>query len=219
MVDDADIELAANELSSEIGVDQFKLKQELEQLLNYRVPLEEAKESVRDNYGTGRINPSYPSFDVWDEQTPPPGIASEDWVAFDSDAGRRELRKAGRKLQRGYQYVTYVLSVSLRAGSLQELEQQARLMFDESPAWVRKAYNADHPLYVGHSSNLSNRLQTHGAGTLSDSPPPSRLTVLADVEGVGAVSHIDDAETAESIEKSYAVDLRDVSDSAFVYQN
>ncbi|MFT4884558.1 MAG: replication factor A1, partial [Natronomonas sp.] len=44
---------AAEELASSLGVDKAEVKEDLEKLVSYSVPMDEAKQSLRRKYGDG----------------------------------------------------------------------------------------------------------------------------------------------------------------------
>ncbi|MFC4359887.1 Single-stranded DNA binding protein [Halobium salinum] len=65
-----DVDDHAEELASDLGVDKAEVKQDLENLVQYSVPIEEAKQSVRRKHGGGSSGGSAPtSKDVGDVTT------------------------------------------------------------------------------------------------------------------------------------------------------
>ena len=51
----------AEDLASDLGVDKEEVKEDLANLVNYSVPMDEAKQSLRRKYGDGSEGGSTPS--------------------------------------------------------------------------------------------------------------------------------------------------------------
>jgi replication factor A1 len=83
----------AEELASDLGVDKEEVKADLENLVEYSVPVEEAKQSLRRKYGDGGGGSSEPSkVDVADVSTEDSNVTVTGTVLT---AGKRSIRYQG----------------------------------------------------------------------------------------------------------------------------
>ncbi|MFW5938582.1 MAG: Single-stranded DNA binding protein [Halanaeroarchaeum sp.] len=71
-----EIESHVEDLASDLGVDKEEVKDDLENLLSYSVPIDEAKQSLRRKYGGGGGNDESPAATAIDEITPETGSAT-----------------------------------------------------------------------------------------------------------------------------------------------
>jgi len=195
---------------------------ELLNLLGMSVPLEEAKMSLYDRHNaTHLLSHEYERVESWNGELPPPKISEDDWVEFSPSDGRNEVRSKGSELGMASGYTVYVVNCEFRHESVREVEQQANLLFGEIPGWVSTAWEADHSLYIGYSSELGRRLESHAVGNLSDHRSPSRVTALSDVVATGVVARTPDEDTAMEVEENYAENLEAIkpdNSSIFIYQ-
>jgi replication factor A1 len=83
----------AEDLASNLGVDKTEVKRDLENLVSYSVPLEEAKDSLRRKYGDGGGGDGGPTSKAVAEITP--GDSSVTVTATVLTAGKRSIRYQG----------------------------------------------------------------------------------------------------------------------------
>ncbi|WP_101297659.1 Single-stranded DNA binding protein [Halegenticoccus soli] len=85
----------AEELASDLGVDKEEVKRDLQNLLQYSVPIEEAKQSVRRKHGGGSSGSAAPSTKDVAEITPESGNVTV--TARVLTVGRRSIRYQGEE--------------------------------------------------------------------------------------------------------------------------
>jgi replication factor A1 len=88
-----DVDTHAEELASDLGVDKEEVKTDLENLLEYSVPIEEAKGSLRRKYGDGEASDGEPEPTDISEITTDSAGASVTAVVL--TAGKRSIRYQG----------------------------------------------------------------------------------------------------------------------------
>jgi len=81
------------ELASDLGVDKEEVRRDLENLVNYSVPMDEAKQSLRRKYGDGGGGGSSPSSKAIGEVTPDDSNVTVTAVVLTS--GRRSIQYNG----------------------------------------------------------------------------------------------------------------------------
>ena len=86
------IEEHAEELASDLGVDKAEVKRDLENLVEYSVPIDEAKGNLRRKYGDGGGNTTPASKDIADIAT---GDSNVSVTAVVLTAGKRSIRYQG----------------------------------------------------------------------------------------------------------------------------
>ncbi len=86
------IEEHAEELASDLGVDKAEVKRDLENLVEYSVPVDEAKGNLRRKYGDGGGNTTPASKDIADIAT---GDSNVSVTAVVLTAGKRSIRYQG----------------------------------------------------------------------------------------------------------------------------
>ncbi|WP_247005135.1 hypothetical protein [Halosolutus gelatinilyticus] len=215
---EADIRSAVGELESKTNLDAFQAEQELAQLLEYSVSLDEAKESVLDqSIRTDKVE-SYDRFVDWNADTRPPKIDSDDWVELEDTDGRMELREIGRQLAKGYDSVVYCIECELYAQSIRSLERRSKELFGECIEFATELYTSDRIFYIGQTTDLPRRLQTHGTGTMSEYHPPSRVTRLCELKNVGVAFRSQSPDQGEQLEELYGENFKGIVDEdIFVY--
>jgi len=81
----------------------------------------------------------------------------------------REIRdKAQNLISASTPHCVYCIQIEYKYPSLQSLEREANVLFDEIPHWLRTAWDTEIALYVGYSSNFPDRVVAHSVGKLSD---------------------------------------------------
>ena len=89
-----DLDSHAEELASTLGVDTQEVKTDLQNLLEYSVPIDEAKQSLRRKYGDDSGGPSgAPSKKQIDDVTTDDGTVTVTGVVL--TAGKRSIRYQG----------------------------------------------------------------------------------------------------------------------------
>lgn len=157
-------------------------------------------------------------YELWMKR--PPKVDDDDWKQFGQNASSYDVSSeiVGDHCTQLNQ--VYVLQLDIRGWSLQDAEQQAKVILGETPSWLKRAWRAHYVFYVGQSGDLRKRLKTHASGTFNDYPPPANLTVLSDVIAGGVVKAFQSTAAAEEFEENYGQNLRDISadnDEVFVY--
>ncbi|MFC7076248.1 Single-stranded DNA binding protein [Haloarcula halophila] len=89
------LEAHAEELASDLGVDKEEVKSDLENLVNYSVPVDEAKQSLRRKYGDGETGGSGPSSKSIGEVTTDDSNVTVTAVVLTS--GRRSIQYNGEQ--------------------------------------------------------------------------------------------------------------------------
>ncbi|WP_324757437.1 Single-stranded DNA binding protein [Haloarcula montana] len=89
------LEAHAEELASDLGVDKEEVKSDLENLVNYSVPIDEAKQSLRRKYGDGETGGSGPSSKSIGEVTTDDSNVTVTAVVLTS--GRRSIQYNGEQ--------------------------------------------------------------------------------------------------------------------------
>ena len=89
------LEAHAEELASDLGVDKEEVKRDLENLVNYSVPMDEAKQSLRRKYGDGDIGGGGPSSKAIGEVTTDDSNVTVTAVVLTS--GRRSIQYNGEQ--------------------------------------------------------------------------------------------------------------------------
>jgi len=80
----------------------------------------------------------------------------------------REIRdKAQNLISASTPHCVYCIQIEYKYPSLQSLEREANVLFDEIPHWLRTAWDTEIALYVGYSSNFPDRVVAHSVGKLS----------------------------------------------------
>ena len=85
----------AEDLASDLGVDKEEVKRDLENLVSYSVPMEEAKQSLRRKYGDGNDSGEPSTRDVADVST---GDSSVSVTAVVLTVGKRSIRYQGEEI-------------------------------------------------------------------------------------------------------------------------
>ncbi len=85
----------AEDLASDLGVDREEVKRDLENLVSYSVPMEEAKQSLRRKYGDGNGSGEPSTRDVADVST---GDSSVSVTAVVLTVGKRSIRYQGEEI-------------------------------------------------------------------------------------------------------------------------
>ncbi|MFC3958273.1 Single-stranded DNA binding protein [Halovivax cerinus] len=88
-----DLDSHAEELASALGVDNEEVKVDLQNLVEYSVPIDEAKQSLRRKYGDGSADAGGPTTKSIGEITPDTGNVSVTAVVL--TAGERSIRYQG----------------------------------------------------------------------------------------------------------------------------
>ncbi|WP_255171756.1 Single-stranded DNA binding protein [Natrononativus amylolyticus] len=88
-----DLEAHAEDLASDLGVDTQEVKSDLQNLVEYSVPIEEAKQSLRRKYGDGSTGGGAPSAREIGEITTDDGTVTVTGVVL--TAGERSIRYQG----------------------------------------------------------------------------------------------------------------------------
>ncbi|WP_247728489.1 Single-stranded DNA binding protein [Halovivax limisalsi] len=88
-----DLDSHAEELASDLGVDNEEVKADLQNLVTYSVPIDEAKQSLRRKYGDGDGGSSGPTTKSIGEIDPDAGNVSVTGVVL--TAGKRSIRYQG----------------------------------------------------------------------------------------------------------------------------
>jgi replication factor A1 len=89
------LEAHAEELASDLGVDKEEVKRDLENLVNYSVPMDEAKQSLRRKYGDGDTGGGGPSSKAIGEVTTDDSNVTVTAVVLTS--GRRSIQYNGEQ--------------------------------------------------------------------------------------------------------------------------
>ncbi len=193
---------------------------EVYNLLEYSMPPEEAVCALyQSNNASHLLEEDYESFSNWDSELPPPKI--DDWIEFTPSDGKIEIRdKAQNLISASTPHCVYCIQIEYKYPSLQSLEREANVLFDEIPHWLRTAWDTEIALYVGYSSNFPDRVVAHSVGKLSDTNSPAMVTALADIVGAGIVEKTSDKDHAMTVEEKYAENLRSTTDdeNITVYQ-
>ncbi|WP_284008508.1 Single-stranded DNA binding protein [Haloarcula pelagica] len=89
------LEAHAEELASDLGVDKEEVKRDLENLVNYSVPMDEAKQSLRRKYGDGDTDGGAPSSKAIGEVTTDDSNVTVTAVVLTT--GRRSIQYNGEQ--------------------------------------------------------------------------------------------------------------------------
>jgi len=214
------IEEAINELEPKVKEPAPVIRSELENLLSYKMKIEEAKGALLNGHLTRTYSEktNYNRFDSWGGELPPPKVDPGDWVVLDPTDGSATISKIGSDLSYYNHVPVYCLYCAFTDRSVRSLERRAKEYFGEIPSWLSKAYTSDHAFYIGQSAQLGRRLKAHTTGVMSDHTPPSRMARLSEIEAVGIVFQASSRDEAEELEKLYADNFNEVtSDEVFVY--
>ncbi|WP_254768634.1 Single-stranded DNA binding protein [Salinilacihabitans rarus] len=147
-----DLEAHAEELASDLGVDKEEVKSDLQNLLEYSVPIDEAKGSLRRKYGDGSSGGGgAPSAKAIDDITTDDGNVTVSGVVL--TAGKRSIR---------YQGDDHVIVEGRLADETGRIDYTAWEDFGLSPGDVITAGNAgvrewdgEPELNLGESTSLS----------------------------------------------------------------
>jgi len=163
-----DVDTHAEELASDLGVDEEEVRADLQNLLEYSVPVDEAKGSLRRKYGDGESASGEPEPTGVADVTTDGASASVTGVVL--TAGKRSIRYQGEnqvivegELADGTDRISYTAweefglepgdTVTIGNANVREWEGEPELNLGESTS-VTPAPDLDVPYEVGGERNL-----------------------------------------------------------------